>query len=254
MKKIILATVLAGLGSTAALAADMGARTPYTKAPAMMAIVSNWSGFYVGGNVGYGWGDGTTEFASISLLGPTPDFPPFTHNADPKGVIGGVQAGFNWQMGSFLAGVEADIQASGVKGSFTDRFNFPLAEQRLPWFGTLRGRVGVTVIPELLVYGTGGLAFGRVQDSGNLPGRNASGVIQFDAPASVSKTATGWVAGAGGEWMFARSWSAKIEYLHVDLGNTSVIGLDVPADTFGVKYDFKNQYNIVRAGVNYHFN
>src|SRR3954453_9055161 len=129
MKKIILATLLAGLGSASALAADMGARTPYTKAPAMMAAVSNWSGFYIGGNVGYGWGNGTTEFSSIPPLGLLPDFPPFTHNADPKGVIGGVQAGFNWQMGSFLAGVEADIQASGVKGSFTDRFNLPLADQ-----------------------------------------------------------------------------------------------------------------------------
>jgi outer membrane immunogenic protein len=250
MKKIILATVLAGLGSASALAADLGARTPYTKAPAMMATVSNWSGFYIGGNVGYGWGDGKTVFSSV----PTPDFLPFTHDTSPKGVIGGVQAGYNWQTGLFLAGVEADIQASGIKGAFTDGFNSTLAEQRLPWFGTLRARIGVTVAPELLVYGTGGLAFGRVQNSANDPSRNAGGVIQFDAPASVSKTTTGWAAGAGGEWMFARNWSAKIEYLHVDLGNTSVIGLDVPADGFGVKYDFKNQYNIVRAGVNYHFN
>jgi len=249
MKKIILATVLAGMGSTAALAADMGGRTPYTNAPAMMAPVASWSGFYIGGNVGYGWANGKTDFSSV----PTPDFPPFTHDTNPKGVIGGAQVGFNWQMGSFLAGVETDIQASGVKGSFNDTFNSPLAEQRLSWFGTLRGRVGVTVAPELLVYGTGGLAFGRVEDSGNNPARDASGAIVFDAPGSVSKTTIGWAVGAGGEWMFARSWSAKIEYLHVDLGNTSVTGLNSPADGFGVKYGFKNQENIVRAGVNYHF-
>jgi outer membrane immunogenic protein len=254
MKKIVLATVLAALGSAPALAADLGPRA-YTKAPMMAAPVSSWQGLYIGGNVGYGWGDGDTIFSSVPPSGGLPDFLPFTKDTKPKGVMGGAQVGYNWQMSSFLAGIEADIQGSGVKGSFTDAFNFPVIEQRLSWFGTLRGRIGVTVTPEFLIYGTGGLAFGRVEESGDQPSRKASGVVAIDFPGNLSKTTTGWAAGAGGEWMFARSWSAKIEYLHFDLGNTSVIGLgsNPAADGFGIKYDFKNRYNIVRAGVNYHF-
>src|SRR3954447_1701118 len=118
MKKIILATVLAGLGSASALAADMGARTPYTKAPAMMATVSNWSGFYIGGNVGYGWGENNTDFNFL----PTPAAFGVSNDslaAHSKGVIGGAQFGYNWQIGSTVLGFETDIQGSGISGSAT---------------------------------------------------------------------------------------------------------------------------------------
>src|SRR3981189_877847 len=113
MKKIILATVLAGIGSTAALAADLGART-YTKAPAMMTAVGNWSGFYIGGNVGYGWGNGNTHFSFL----PTPvDFGVnnATLGARSTGVTGGAQLCYNWQIQSLVSSFEAAIQSSYVR-------------------------------------------------------------------------------------------------------------------------------------------
>lgn len=257
MKKIILATVLAGIGSTAALAADLGART-YTKAPAMMESVSTWTGFYVGGNVGYGWGHGKT---GVLPTDDGIDFPPTTLDGSPKGVTGGAQIGYNWQAGMMVAGLEADIQQSDLKGSTQVPLVFDLGpttgstNSKVSWFGTLRGRFGVAVTPELLLYSTGGLAYGHVKDSSNVQVVDAPFNDRW--PASLSKTATGWVAGAGAEWMFARNWSAKAEYLHVDLGNTSATGTDV-VDSGGtiltnLKYTWKHQYDVVRAGVNYHF-
>ena len=258
MKRIVLATALVALGSASALAADLGART-YTKAPAM-AAVSNWSGLYIGGNLGYGWGNGNTDFSFL----PTPRA--FNVNnaslrARSTGVIGGAQLGYNWQMGSLVAGLEADIQGSGIKGSaratsiitstgLPDPFGSLLSsEPKLSWFGTVRGRLGVTVTPDLLLYGSGGLAYGEVDASANW--------FQFvdeQAPASVSKIKIGWTAGAGAEWMFARNWSAKLEYLYVDLGSQSAIGNFTPVAVDKVGYTWHTRENIARVGVNYHFN
>jgi outer membrane immunogenic protein len=259
MKKIILATVLAGIGSTAALAADMGARTPYAKAPAMMAPVASWSGFYIGGNVGYGWGNGGTDFGST--VDPVA-FGVANTSLDSKsrGVIGGAQVGYNWQMGSLLVGLETDIQGADVKssakgGPFVNTFagaivpgSFRSADQKLSWFGTARGRLGTTITPDLLLYATGGIAYGQSDDSGQL-----FETVPAQFPASVSKVSVGWTAGAGAEWMFAHQWSAKVEYLYLDLGNVSVISNNPLTAGAQVKYDWKNQDHIVRAGVNYHF-
>jgi outer membrane immunogenic protein len=111
-----------------------------------------------------------------------------------------------------------------------------------------------------LLYGTGGLAYGRVDASANLfqSFDNGDAHFQAQAPASVSKTKVGWTAGAGAEWMFARNWSAKLEYLYVDLGSESAIG-DVTENQvlnprIAVGYTWHTRENIARVGVNYHFN
>ena len=258
--KRILGTVMLTTALTApGLAADLGART-YTKAPAITPV-SNWSGLYIGGNLGYGWGNGNTDFSFL----PSPaDFN--VNNASLRarssGVTGGAQLGYNWQIGSLVTGLEADIQGSDITGSaratsiLTDRGipdpsgSFLSSESKLSWFGTVRGRLGVTVTPNLLLYGTGGLAYGGVEASANW--------FQFvdeQAPAHVSKTKVGWTAGAGAEWMFARNWSAKLEYLYVDLGSESAIGDFTPVDpVFKVGYTWRFRENIARVGVNYHFN
>jgi outer membrane immunogenic protein len=259
MKKIILATLLAGLGSAAALAADLGAAAPYAKAPAMMAAVNNWSGFYIGGNIGYGWGSGGSNAAF-----PPSDF--FAHqnallNTNPKGVIGGGQIGYNWQVGSLVTGLEADLQGSGMKGSASKSPLILLdgtpeartgisVESKLSWLATVRGRIGVTVTPDLLLYGTGGLAYGSVSAS------QSAFDVTFTTSASTNQTKAGWTAGAGAEWMFAHNWSAKAEYLHVDLGSVSATLLDPSTPAFPIFSTVKTraQYDIVRAGVNYHFN
>jgi outer membrane immunogenic protein len=266
MKRILGAAMVTAALTAPGLAADLGART-YTKAPAL-APVSNWSGFYVGGNLGYGWGDGNTDFSFL----PTPsDFNIATLGARSTGVTGGAQLGYNWQIGSLVTGLEADIQGSDIKGSARANptlagtaIPFPGAvlssEQKLSWLGTVRGRLGVTVTPDLLLYGTGGLAYGHVDASANSQFFD-TGVLTVEFPASVSKTKVGWTAGAGAEWMFAHNWSAKLEYLYVDLGSESGIGhlkingqvlIDPGLPTVGYTWRFRE--NIARVGVNYHFN
>ena len=256
MKRIWGGMVVAAALSGSAFAADLGART-YTKAPAMAAPVTNWSGLYIGGNVGYGWGNGNTDF----MFSPAAESANATLDTKPKGVIGGAQIGYNWQMGSLLTGLEADIQGAGIKGTAapsqiiaTDGGanvvgDFLSSNEKLSWFGTVRGRLGVTVTPDLLLYATGGLAYGHVDASAN-----AHFVNPFDFPGSISKTKAGWTAGAGAEWMFARNWSAKVEYLYLDLGNVSAIGQSDPFLNVAAAYTWHTQENIVRAGVNYHFN
>jgi outer membrane immunogenic protein len=259
MKRILGGMVVAAALSGSAFAADLPPRS-YAKAPAL-APVSNWSGLYVGGNLGYGWGDGNTD---VSFL-PTPlqfGVNNTTLGARSSGVIGGAQLGYNWQVGSVVTGLEADIQGSDITGSARATptivgtaipilFEVLSSEQKLSWFGTVRGRLGVTVTPDLLLYGTAGLAYGEVE---------ASAKFQVEghdkAPASVSKTKVGWTAGAGAEWMFARNWSAKLEYLYVDLGSESAIGdlAQVDGVRYGVGYTWHTRENIARVGVNYHFN
>lgn len=256
MKKIVLAAVLAAFGSASAFAADLAPRS-YTKAPALSEPVSSWQGVYIGGNIGYGWGRGTTDFSFIPapldlLLANT------TLANKPKGVIGGVQAGYNWQTGSLITGFEADVQGSGISGSVQPTL-LPIdplfgvtptakSDQNLTWFGTVRGRVGVTATPNLLIYATGGLAYGQIDASANL---RYLAITVFNFPASVSKIKAGWTAGGGAEWMFAHNWSTKIEYLYLDLGDVSAFGA-VPAFA-RVGYTWHTQDHIVRAGVNYHF-
>jgi outer membrane immunogenic protein len=266
MKRILSAVMLTTALTAPGWAADLGART-FTKAP-VVAPVSNWSGLYIGGNLGYGWGDGNTDFSFPAEFG----FNNTTLGARSSGVIGGAQLGYNWQIGSVVTGLEADIQGSGIKGSaraiptlvgtaIPDPTSVLSSEHKLSWFGTVRGRLGVTVTPELLFYGTGGLAYGRVDASANwFESVDFGGGARFQAqaPASVSKTKVGWTAGAGAEWMFARNWSAKLEYLYVDLGSESAIGDEtvnqVLNPPFGVGYTWHTRENIARVGVNYHFN
>jgi outer membrane immunogenic protein len=258
MKRILGGMVVAAALSGSAFAADLPPRS-YNKAPAMAASVASWSGLYIGGNVGYGWGNADTAFSFSNF-----EIDNTALDTKSKGVTGGAQIGYNWQMGAIVTGLEADIQSSGIKGSTgpSPFFNtdarafvpgeFLSTEQKLSWFGTVRGRLGATVTPDLLLYATGGLAYGHVDASANT---FFSSDIQ--SPASVSQTKAGWTVGAGAEWMFARNWSAKVEYLYLDLGNASAIGRPsgLPPDALPrAAYTWNTRENIVRAGVNYHFN
>jgi outer membrane immunogenic protein len=268
MKRIVLTAAFVALGSASALAADLQTHG-YNKAPAM-APVSNWSGLYIGGNVGYGWGNGSTGILPLKNLDEGDIFPTSTLDSRLKGVFGGAQIGCNWQIGSIVTGLEADIQSSGISGSARAALvNLGVAggtgpgditastSSELSWFGTVRGRLGVTVTPDLLLYGTGGLAYGQVKDSANVQIDNPPFLDAW--PASISSTKTGWAAGAGAEWMFARNWSAKVEYLHIDLGSSSATALDIvtpgeqPLFTT-TTYSWNHRYDTLRVGLNYHFN
>jgi len=195
------AAVLAGLGLAApAVAADLSGRYP---APYVQPVAAfSWTGFYIGGNAGYGWGS--------------------TDYGDPGGFTAGVQAGYNYQFaGPFVLGVETDINYSGMSGSGIG----------LGYFGTIRARAG-WAMDRFLVYGTGGFAYGQAD-------ANFFGLTSSANP-------TGWTLGLGAEYAVDRNWSARLEYLYVDLGTATygtlagpiVSGLDT---------------NILRAGVNYRF-
>jgi outer membrane immunogenic protein len=210
MSKFILraAALFASGWTVAAQAGDLpyGSRAPYTVNQPLDAY--SWAGPYLGGNLGYAWG-------SVD-----------NNPAEPSGLEGGVQAGYNFQSGPWVFGVEGDIEATGASDTFASwKFSNP-------WFGTVRGRAGYT-FDNILVYGTGGLAFGELRgEKFNLPGL------------SESHTTAGWTLGVGAEFKFAQSWSAKVEYLYVDLADSNFTITGVPnAYRFGV----------LRAGVNYHF-
>jgi outer membrane immunogenic protein len=251
---IVAAFALGGICS--AQAADLAAR-PYTKAPPIAAAVYNWTGFYIGGNVGYGWGNADTDFLSTPAIGPIVGT---TLSPDPRGVFGGAQIGYNWQFGSVVAGLEADFQGADINRTVTQSpvisttgvsfgpGSFLTAQEKINWFGTVRGRLGFTATPTLLLYATGGLAYGDVDYSAN----TIFPATQY--PSSFSRTKVGWTAGAGAEWAFAGNWSAKFEYLYMDLGNESGIGNPVPANPpFQLHYNWKTQANLVRVGINYKF-
>jgi outer membrane immunogenic protein len=258
MKKIVLATVLAALGSASALAADLGPRA-YTKAPMMTAPVSSWQGFYIGGNVGYGWGDNT---ADINFVPAGSGLVDQSLGAHSKSVVGGVQVGYNFQWERMIFGLETDIQGSGIKSSASvaplagasgaagGDPTFASTDQKMSWFGTARARLGLLVTPDLLLYGTGGAAYGgiKITTDGIISPVNLDHLL-----GSLDKTKLGWTAGAGAEWMFTRGWSAKVEYLYLDLGSATAFGPQGAKTDLGANYTWSFKENIVRAGVNYHF-
>jgi outer membrane immunogenic protein len=166
-------------------------------------------------------------------------------------------------MGSFVIGIEADFSGSGISGSQTvspiiqnDGTPFPgagilTAHQHTNWFGTLRPRLGYTVTPSLLVYGTGGLAYGDVSYSANTDFR-PNGAAFY--PASFSKTKVGWTAGGGVEYAILKNWTVKAEYLYMDLGSESVIANPgISLRPFRVGYEWETTANIFNIGVNYKF-
>lgn len=272
MKRILMGiAVAASLVATGALAADLPvpART-YTKAPVYVEPVFTWTGFYVGGNLGYSWGNSDNSTTINRFLTGTPLLATLngtnTSSNNVNGVIGGGQFGYNWQMQNWLFGLEADIQGSGERGSSAitclgcSDDNSPIVTnltQKLDWFGTVRGRIGGLVTPTVLLYGTGGLAYGEVNVGGTASGNVDSLTVAIPGNSS---TRAGWTLGAGVEGVIGGGWTAKLEYLYMDLGTVSggpipLTGILVNRRTeAGLSYSSHFTDNIVRVGVNYHFN
>jgi outer membrane immunogenic protein len=258
--------VSALVGVTAASAADLPART-YTKAPVYVDPGFNWSGFYLGGNIGYSWGNANNS-ETLSRLNTGVGLDTGTASNDVNGVIGGGQFGYNWQMSNWLFGLETDIQGSGERGSsiFTcvtcadngSNITSTLT-QKLDWFGTARARAGILATPTLLLYGTGGFAYGEVKTGGSVSGTNPSGAAVTTAFPGTSSTRAGWTAGAGVEGRIVGNWTWKLEYLYMDLGTVSAgpiaTGILMPVRTAGgLSYSSHFTDNIVRVGINYLFN
>jgi outer membrane immunogenic protein len=269
MKRMLIGmTTVASLLATSALAADLPMRT-YTKAPVFVEPIFNWTGFYVGGNIGYSWGR-SSDSSTLTNTAGTVLFAS-TGTTDLNGVVGGGQIGYNWQIQNWLWGFEADIQGTNEKGSR----NFVCAagiciptppailapvtgtpvpatlSQKIDWFGTVRGRAGVLVTPTLLLYATGGLAYGEVDSGATI------GLTPTVFP-STTATHAGWTVGGGIEGVIGGNWTARLEYLYVDLGRVSGSFLTtivpVGGGVLSANYSSRVTDNIVRVGINYKFN
>lgn len=217
MKRLALGLLLSAIaGST--YAADLApAAAPYTKAPAMVSPLTNWSGFYIGAVGGYG-SENTSDPLAL------------------KGGYGGGTVGYNWQFGQFVAGLEGD-------GAFADINNNATVAgvtvgAKVDALATVRGRFGYAV-DQVLLYGTAGLALADTKLSAT-----AAGVGIND-----SQTMTGWTAGAGIEWMFLPHWSLKAEYLYRSFGGQTFFAAQIPG---GIQTGTLN-INSGQVGINYHF-
>ncbi|MCI4678385.1 outer membrane beta-barrel protein [Rhodoblastus acidophilus] len=269
----------------AASAADLGQPAPAAPPPPA-APVYNWTGFYGGLNAGVGWSAngvntaGSTLYtnsahsdslanATVSALGATANIP-----ASTTSFIGGGQIGYNYQINPWVAGLEVDF-AGFAQNSQTNMVQVltPIpgigtnssqdtATRKLDYLGTVRGRLGYLVTPALLLYGTGGLAYGdpslttdvfqarTPRPFGNVPWGTANS----------SSVQAGWALGAGAEWMFMPHWSARVEYLHYDLGTVSndfsishynAHGALIFVNNVQSRAQFDG--DVIRVGVNYHF-
>jgi outer membrane immunogenic protein len=220
MRRVLFSTIsLLALSAASALAADIPRAAPAYRAPVAVPVF-NWTGGYIGINAGYGWGRS--------------DWSGFGADADPSGGLAGLTLGYNWQAaGPWVFGIEGDINWSDIKGDFVNaacRFGCEIKNQ---WFGTARGRVGYAM-DRVMPYLTGGLAFGDVRTT-------------INGVAGARDTNVGWTLGGGIEGAITPNWTAKLEYLYVDLGDVSCGVLACAAAT----PDF--QSHIVRAGLNYKF-
>jgi outer membrane immunogenic protein len=250
-----------------ALAADLPAPAPVYKAAPVVAPSYSWTGFYLGLNAGYSWGDrdmqffnGDPAFYALALAGGEI---PATLAPNPQGFVGGGQAGYNMQSGFVVYGIETDIQYANVKGTAvaaTSILPFPnistAAQEKLDWLGTLRGRLGVSN-SGFLLYATGGLAYGHASASSSTvvtgpPGNSCANNLYCSAGA-VSTTRAGWTAGLGAEYAFARPWTVKLEYLYYDLGSATYNQPSLSVPTTGMQATAHFNGSLIRAGVNYKF-
>lgn len=245
MKKLLMAGVAIAALSTSAMAADLPARSA-PSAPVYAAPLFTWTGFYVGVNAGYGFGDSGND--NGVFIGPT--FFPSVGRDNSDGFVGGGQIGYNQQVNNFVFGIEADLQYADLGRDESLGFIAPpgvyvSGSRGIEWFGTVRGRLGVA-FDRFLVYATGGLAYGGGDDSSSFGFvANGNDDVEF-----------GWTLGGGAEYAFTNNLTFRVEglYVNIDRGNAngfvvSPAGVVTPVggstgeDGFGV----------VRAGLNWKF-
>jgi len=274
MRKLASAiAVIVSIGMPA-LAADMAVKAPQPVGP--VAPVLSWTGFYVGGNIG-----GVVEHASgtSNFLDTSPITPPFfglptnpqSNSFSSTRLLGGVQAGYNWQFNpQWLVGVEGDWDWTNTGYSFCRQtnqlsapcfnkgFGFENFSSKTNWLATARGRLGF-VWENWLFYGTGGAAWGRVNTTATLNCLGAGGCgnsfTLLTGTSSTGATKAGWVAGLGAEWTWTRNWSVRAEWLHVDLGtiSDSVTTVGSPPGTQTAVWSRTERFDEFRVGLNYLF-
>jgi outer membrane immunogenic protein len=281
MKKLIAAAGVLVMSVGMASAADM--RMP-VKAPPIVDPPFSWSGFYLGGNLGYSWGRASTDQTDTTTSQTTvrafrndtgaevaavPGFPgiafpvvgPLTSatsgtsgKAKVDGIVGGVQGGYNWQFDrSWVIGIEADFQGSGERGSLTTCTGtcvsgsaFGSASTRLDWYGSVRGRLGFLPHERVFLYGTGGFAYGHLRTD------YTTGFIgQPLLAGSTTSNRPGWIVGAGAEGAIDRHWTVRAEYFYMDLGRVGTnLGTGTTSTVVGPIIVGDGRFNLLSTTTN----
>jgi outer membrane immunogenic protein len=248
-RSLLLAAACAIISVQVASAADMP-----TKAPAYAPIaIYNWTGFYVGGHGGYGWGSNQSTATSA-----TTSFPVgfVFDRANESGALAGGQLGFSYQIANWVLGVEGDYSWANIKGdetSFSPLIaTHTLSNSKLTWLATATGRIGYAW-NNWLPYVKGGVAWTH-NDGDTTTINNVSGAVT--ATASGSETRSGWTVGAGVEYGFWNNWSARLEYDYLDFGTTGVSRTFTSGALIGTTATRNNELHVsvVKAALNYRFN
>ncbi|MDP3401776.1 MAG: porin family protein [Brevundimonas sp.] len=231
MKRIILAGLAAAGLSTTAFAADLGApRSPVPSA--IVTAAQNWTGFYAGVHVGYGWGQQRVE----------DDNPVVYYTVQPRGVFGGFQFGYNYQINNIVLGLEGDLSFGNISHRRAPQnLLMDQVSKTTNLFASARVRGGV-VVGDALIYATGGLGYARSRD------RNFVGGLEFGP--GWQNDRLGWVAGLGVEYGITPNLSVKLEYMHYNFGSWR----RPPAPFWGIGTDhFRASMDTVKLGLNYRF-
>jgi outer membrane immunogenic protein len=268
LKGVAIATLTA-VGAVAAQAADLPTRKE-APAPVFVPPPFTWTGFYIGLNAG---GIISSGSRSVTLYDPIAG--DFLNSSFPGGIgngksgfLGGGQAGYNWQTGAFVLGIVTDFDGTSLSKNFSfssaPYTGFPFtgdtlnvnAKASLDWLGTTRAKLGFVVTPDnrLMIYGTGGVAYGGGSSHFNL----YDSANNFYWSGSPSSTRVGWTIGAGVEYALTNNVTIGAEYLYADLGSTKILAnpnslaaLAFPNTYARAKFDYNA--SIFRALVNYKF-
>ncbi|TGR19401.1 MULTISPECIES: outer membrane protein [unclassified Mesorhizobium] len=223
MKTLLLASTLLVAVSGSAFAADALVSEP---------VAYDWTGAYVGAQIGYGWGDVDSHDSEIGS-----GFSDWADSWNSNGVLGGIHLGYNQAFNSYVLGVEGDIEASGMSGSVDSDFAGTI-KTKIDVQGSLRARLGYAMGPALL-YATGGLAVAHFRTNYDDGGTTDS----------TSNTKAGWTVGAGVEYAFSQKWTTRVEYRYTDFGTFT----DNPATDSGYNYPTDVKTQAVRVGISYKF-
>jgi outer membrane immunogenic protein len=260
----LAAVAVVGFASVAT-AADVPAKGVWsTKVPAA-ALEVNWTGFYVGGDLGGLWSSNTGAWAPL----PSPAvFGVFGQSGSNGGssFIGGLHAGYNWQFApTWVAGIEGDWSWIKASGSFSQIWafdpppgtltgSFTNMSSSLDWVASLRARLGYLFFHNLLAYGTGGVAWTKIDYAAN----NSSGFVglgSYITNAAVSSTQTGYTVGGGLEWAITNNWLLRGEYLYYHFNSgPSVVAQSINFPTFPSSYSWSStNVSVARVGMSYKF-
>jgi len=250
---LLAAVSLTLAGVAAASAADLD--LPYKSAPP----APSWTGFYIGANGGAGTGTTQTNInlggatiaglGTLGAVGLTVPLPSYSLT----GFLGGIQAGYNWQTGPFLLGVEGEFDGSTFQGS-TSCVVVLACSAKSEWVGDIAARLGVVAFDKALLYVKGGAAWADSRHS--LSENITLGGVGASLNASANDTAVGGLLGFGIEYGFLPHWSAKIEYDYIQFANQNVnatLTASTTATTVTLPLQITESEQFVKAGVNYHF-